>query len=216
MGPFATRGVGVHADDGHVRADARHPVEQCAQLGLDALGSRAELLQVRASALGANGRRNLGVPAMVAHEHAAALVIGERGVTRGAGGHEPAVAAQKELREAALVQEQHRLAPEGKLAAKPLDELAREHRPRATANFRRHVHDLDRRQGLAVRTIGQIYLRPAPALLTGIERPSMEGVAEPRRARRPSAPPSSAPPRAHRSAGQNPACRSLRVPRRSR
>ena len=44
VGPFATRGVGVHADDGHVRADARHPVEQCAQLGLDALGSRAELL----------------------------------------------------------------------------------------------------------------------------------------------------------------------------
>ena len=107
---------------------------------------------------------------MVAHEHAAALVIGERGVARGAGGHEPAVAAQEELREAALVQEKHRLAPEGKLAAKPLDELAREHRPRAATKLRRHVHDLDRRQGLAVRAIGQIDLHPAPALLTGIER----------------------------------------------
>ena len=170
VGSFAARGVGVHADDGHTGADARHPVEQCAQLRLDTLGSRAELLQVRASALGADGGRDLGVPAMVAHEHAAALVIGERGVARGAGGHEPAIAAQEELREAALVQEKHRLAPEGKLAAKPLDELAREHRPRSAAKFRRHVYDLDRRQGLAIRAIGQVGLRPAPTLLASIER----------------------------------------------
>ena len=57
---FAAGGVGVHADDGHIRPHALHTVKHHAQLGFHALRSRAELLQVRASALRAHRRRGTG------------------------------------------------------------------------------------------------------------------------------------------------------------
>ena len=78
VGALSAGGVGIHADDGHFPAKPLEAVDEHAKISLDALGARAELLQVRASALGARGRRGNAISAMMANQLVAALMIGQR------------------------------------------------------------------------------------------------------------------------------------------
>ena len=119
---LGTGGVSIHADDRHLPAKPLEAINEHAKVGLDALGARAELLQVRASALGARGRRGNAISAMVANQLVAALVIGQRRRTRWARRHEPAVAAQQEFREATLIQQQNRFVACAKLGLERLRE----------------------------------------------------------------------------------------------
>ena len=120
-------GVGVHADDGNGWPHAGQPVQELAQLGFHPLGAGAELLQVGAAAFRTHGRGAHGVAAVVADELGALLVVGERGGAVRTLGHETAVATQKELREAALVQQKHRLAALCELLAQRPGEASGEH-----------------------------------------------------------------------------------------
>lgn len=162
-------GVGVHADDGNGWPHAGQPVQELAQLGFHPLGAGAELLQVGAAAFRTHGRGAHGVAAVVADELGALLVVGERGGAVRTLGHETAVATQKELREAALVQQKHRLAALCELLAQRPGEASGEHGPGTGGELGGHVHHLDGGHGSPLARSGQRRRRPARVLVHLVE-----------------------------------------------
>ena len=109
MRVLATRGIGIHANDGDVLG--KHLV-QCV---LDLLRAQSHFCQVAATAFGATarGRRiRLHAPgrsAGVALQGVRALVIRECGGAVVAGGHAAAFAAHQKRRKTAAVVQQHGL-----------------------------------------------------------------------------------------------------------
>ena len=75
-------------------------------------------------------------------------------------GDEPAIAAEQEFRETALVEQKNRLLPGIQHRAQLLLQTARKHGAMPTAELARHVDDLDTRKGLPVGALRQPDERP--------------------------------------------------------
>ena len=92
---------------------------------------------------------------MMADKRIASLVVGQRCRARGTLGHESAIAAENELGETALVEQQDRLMAcrqfRLEFSRKPL----REHRARTALELMRHVDHFDFRHRFAIRALWQ-------------------------------------------------------------
>ena len=146
-------GVGIHAHHANSRlaSCARVVVKYASQLHFNTLRSRAELLQIGASAHRARHGRLGGFAAMVAHELAAHFVIGQRNRARSAFGHIAAIAAQQEVREPTLVQHEHDFTARIDRGEQVILQLFGKHGTRAAAEFLRHIENAHLGHGLAVR-----------------------------------------------------------------